>query len=101
MKAGSGYSREIPRVRDQLSGAAAADPTIPRLVGFLGFDGVASCDLTGPLEAFAAARIPAERGATLPCYKTIIIGAGTQTFVSESGVTLKADSTLLNAPIVD
>ena len=28
----------------------------PKVVGFLGFDGLTTLDLTGPLEAFAAAR---------------------------------------------
>ena len=34
----------------------AAGEKAPKSVGFLGFDGVTTLDLTGPLEAFAAAR---------------------------------------------
>ena len=101
MKSWRRHGSGIHRAPDHFSDAVQADAVTPRLVGFLGFDGVASCDLTGPLEAFAAARIPAERGGTLPCYETIIIGVGAQTFVSESGVTLKADATILDAPVVD
>ena len=74
----------------------------PKLIGFLGFDGVTSVDLTGPLEAFATARIARDRGGTrLPCYELVLIGVTNKTFVAESGIVFKAQTTLANAPALD
>jgi transcriptional regulator GlxA family with amidase domain len=74
----------------------------PKLVGFLGFDGVTSVDLTGPVEAFASARIARDGGLTrLPCYELVLIGATNKTFVAESGIVFKAQTTLATAPTLD
>jgi transcriptional regulator GlxA family with amidase domain len=77
-----------------------ADPA-PRRIGFLGFDGVTTLDLTGPLEAFAAARIDDEQQSGRQCYETIIVGVSDKTFVSRSGATFKAQHTLRRAPEFD
>lgn len=76
-----------------------ADDPEPKLVGFIGVDGVSSFDLLGSFEAFAAARTtdpPAKR-----CYETLIIGMGNKTFVSDSGAVLKAHYTMESAPRLD
>ena len=73
----------------------------PKRVGFLGFDGVAALDLTGPLEAIANARHLFEHGGEAACYKSIIIGLTSKTFVSESGILLNADVTAENAGPLD
>lgn len=69
-------------------------------IGFLGFDGVGSLDLTGPLEAFAAAQSgpSSQRGA---CYELSIIGLRSRSFTSESGVSFKAHHTIASAPPLD
>lgn len=74
--------------------------TCPKLIGFLGFDGVTTLDLTGPLEAFATARLDQENGRQR-CYETVIIGVSRKTFESRSGVTFKTLHTLQTAPALD
>ena len=69
----------------------------PKLVGFLGFDGVTTLDLTGPLEAFAAARTDAE-GSEQACYETVLLGVTSKTFVAGSGAMFKAQHTIRTAP---
>lgn len=73
----------------------------PRRVGFLGFDGVAALDLTGPLEAIANAHHPIESGASQPCYKSVIIGLTNKAFVAESGILFRADATIDNVGPLD
>lgn len=68
-----------------------------RLVGILGFDGVAALDLTGPLEALSIARCPDARGVGRPCYKPIVIGLEHKSFTSESGLGFKADASAKSA----
>jgi transcriptional regulator GlxA family with amidase domain len=66
-------------------------------IGFLGFDGVATLDLTGPLEAFATAA--KDSGYDAPArYELSLIGTASKSFTSESGVAFRAHSTLKTAP---
>ena len=72
----------------------------PLHVGIIGFDGVAALDLTGPLEAFAAAAIgdgknPERR------YVTTIVGITARPFVSESGITFTPHRTFADKPEID
>ena len=73
------------------------DVTKPKLIGFVGFNGVTTLDLSGPLEAFAAART--EDGER--CYEALLIGASTTSFVAASGAMFKAHYTLASAPALD
>ena len=57
----------------------------PRRVAFVGFDGVNALDLTGPSEVFASAMIEAGDG-LVPGYAISILGAGSRSFRSESGI---------------
>lgn len=66
----------------------------PRMVGILGFDGVATLDFIGPLEAFRAARNYDNYHRTHACYEVVILGLTNKTFVSESGVVFRADKIL-------
>jgi transcriptional regulator GlxA family with amidase domain len=75
----------------------SAEDTTPKLIGFIGFDGVSSFDLLGACEAFAAARV----GEAHPCYEPVIIGAGAETFVSSAGTVIKARYTIQTAPPLD
>jgi transcriptional regulator GlxA family with amidase domain len=65
-----------------------------RRIGFLGFEGVRTLDLTGPLEAFAAARNTDREGNRQSCYETVVVGLTRKSFVSQSGVTFKAQTTI-------
>lgn len=66
-------------------------------IGFLGFDGVATLDLTGPLEAFATAA--KENGDNVAArYELSLVGVTGKGFTSESGVAFRAHSTLKTAP---
>lgn len=73
----------------------------PKTLGVLGFDGVATLDLTGPLEALAAARYDDNRRAGTPCYKPVIVGLTNKTFVSESGIVFKAEKTIETVALLD
>ena len=67
-------------------------------IGFLAFDGFSSLDLTGPLEAFAAAQADESSGKRPPRYEPAIIGVTSRNVASDSGITFKAQYTLRNAP---
>ncbi len=78
----------------------AAEEKGPKAIGLLGFDGVTTLDLTGPLEAFATARTSLEEG-DHACYETILVGVTNKTFVASSGATFKAQHTIRNSPPFD
>lgn len=66
-----------------------------RIVGFLGFNGVAALDLIGPLEAFACAAGPERR------YVCRIFGVSRAPFTSESGTLFQPHASLAEAERVD
>ncbi len=66
---------------------------VPPKVGIVGFDGVATLDFIGPLEAFRAARTFDNYHRTRSCYELVILGVGTRKFTSESGIVFKAEKT--------
>ena len=72
----------------------------PRRVGIIGYDGVNSLDLTGPLETLAAARNGIGPQAQ-PCYRVTLIGLNGKTFVSQSQVAFQTESTLLKTGDLD
>src|SRR5437588_2080136 len=61
---------------------------LPR-IGILGYDDIQALDLVGPAEAFAAVRSDGT-----PAYEIVIIGLNGRKFVSETGLTLRADTTI-------
>ncbi|MGI9088619.1 MAG: GlxA family transcriptional regulator [Chthoniobacterales bacterium] len=61
----------------------------PRVVGFVGFDGVVLLDLTGPLDTFVSARNNGAR-----TYQPLIIGVSGRSFITSSGVTMEAQLSL-------
>ena len=73
----------------------------PKVVGIVGFDGVAALDLTGPLEAFASAGAANGSNERSTCYRPILLGVTGKTFVSESGLPFKAEATLASAGPLD
>lgn len=80
--------------------AKLAQERAPKLIGLLGYDGVAALDLTGPLEAFACAQHPGET-APPPCYRPTIVGLTSKSFTSESGLHFKAEVAADSAPQFD
>jgi transcriptional regulator GlxA family with amidase domain len=60
-------------------------------IAILGYDGVTAINLIGPLEAFANASLPAERGERLPCYEIALIGCLGDEFTADSGVSFRAN----------
>lgn len=76
------------------------DETAPKRVGILGFDGVATLDLTGPLEAFSAAHQVGDSG-RVPCYEPVILGLVQKSFTSESGLRFQAAITADSAAAFD
>ena len=67
-----------------------------RLIGFIGFDGIAALDLIGALEAFSSAAGPGARR-----YETRIYGLSRKPFSSESGVVFLPHARLDEAPALD
>lgn len=72
-----------------------------RMVGILAFDGLASLDLTGPVEALGMAHHSGRQASTARCYKTIVIGLTSKRLVTESGLHLTADATIDSAGPLD
>jgi transcriptional regulator GlxA family with amidase domain len=70
-----------------------ANPKRRRRIGFIGFDGVRTLDLAGPLDAFTASRALGSGSAHDAPYQLVVIGLKQRTFVSESGVTFRAQET--------
>jgi len=72
-----------------------------RTAGILAFDGLATLDLTGPVEALTLARHSGKQGVDAQCYKTIILGLTSRRFVTESGLHCTADATIDSAGPLD
>lgn len=72
----------------------------PKHVAIVGYEDMMALDLTGPLEAFASARIDA-KGTHEPCYKVTIAALGAKSFRSESGLHMTAACSLDSLPRVD
>jgi transcriptional regulator GlxA family with amidase domain len=67
---------------------------VPKRIGFLGFDGVATSDLTLAADVFASATLDGGYGNRLSCYHICTIGFSFECFRSESGIAFRPDSTL-------
>jgi transcriptional regulator GlxA family with amidase domain len=66
----------------------------PKQIGFVGFDGVATSDLTLAADVFASATLDGGYGNRLSCYHICTIGFSFECFRSESGIAFRPDSTL-------
>jgi transcriptional regulator GlxA family with amidase domain len=73
----------------------------PRHVAIVGYEDMMALDLTGPLEAFASARIKRANGTYEPCYKVTIAALGAKTFRSESGLRMTAACSLNSLRHID
>jgi transcriptional regulator GlxA family with amidase domain len=66
----------------------------PKLIGFLGFEGVAASDLTRAADVFSAATLDGGYGNRISCYRVCTIGFTSECFRAESGIAFWPDSTL-------
>jgi len=73
----------------------------PKLVAIIGYEDMMALDLTGPLEAFASARIENAKGTYEPCYRVTIAALGAKSFRSESGLRMTASCSLTSLRRVD
>jgi len=73
----------------------------PKLVGFLGFDGVAASELTRAADVFAAATLHGGYGNRISCYQITMIGFSSECFRAESGIVFRPDRTLETASELD
>ncbi|HEY4281851.1 MAG TPA: GlxA family transcriptional regulator [Chthoniobacterales bacterium] len=70
-------------------------------IGFIGFDGVVSVDLSGPAEAFSCVRIDQNGANRVPGYEILTISASDQPFRADCGLIFKPHTTFGNAPSLD
>jgi transcriptional regulator GlxA family with amidase domain len=66
----------------------------PKLIGFLGFEGVAASELTRAADVLAAATLDGGYGNRISCYQVYIIGFTSESFHAESGITFWPDRAL-------
>ena len=74
---------------------------VSKNVAILGFDGVNTLDLSGPLETLAIARRAVEQTAGMKDYNLMVIALEGTTFTSQSGVVTRTQKTVNNAPPLD
>jgi len=66
----------------------------PKLIGFLGFEGIAASELTRAADVLAAATLDGGYGNRISCYQVCIIGFHPECFHAESGIAFWPDRTL-------
>jgi transcriptional regulator GlxA family with amidase domain len=70
-------------------------------IGFIGFDGVAGVDLSGPAQAFASVKIDFNGNDGVPGYEIVTIAESHRPFVADCGLMFKPHATFKNAPSLD
>ncbi len=73
----------------------------PKVVGIVGYEGVGTLDLTGPLHALQTAEFMKEDPNGPPLYKTVLLSLNGRAFTSDSGLKLNAHKPLDLAPPLD
>ncbi|HEX4596470.1 MAG TPA: GlxA family transcriptional regulator [Burkholderiaceae bacterium] len=68
-------------------------------VGFVGFRNALALDIVGPMEAFSLAA-ESEPGCA-PRYRCLLLGLNRRPFVTESGLVIRPDCALSDAPALD
>jgi transcriptional regulator GlxA family with amidase domain len=74
---------------------------LPRVVAILGFDGVATLDITGPIEALAAADSVQSGEDARVRYKPMIVGLNGKVFYSDAGLAFRTQRTIKSMPACD
>jgi transcriptional regulator GlxA family with amidase domain len=70
-----------------------------RRIGFVGFRHALALDIVGPMEVFSLAA-GAEPGSS-PRYRCLLLGLNRQPFATESGLVMRPDCSLADAPTLD
>jgi len=73
----------------------------PKRIGFIGFDGVGTMEMTTAAAAFNCAEIQEGDRGPKQCYEIVIIGLSNKSFVATSGIIFKPHKTFKNAPSLD
>src|SRR4029077_18568835 len=85
--------------RDGVQPGARSPRSRVRRIGFVGFRHALALDIVGPMEAFSLA---AETGpGRAPRYRCLLLGLNRRPFVTESGLVIRPDCTLSEAPALD
>src|SRR5438552_17750685 len=67
-------------------------------IGFIGFDGVGTMEMTTAAAAFNCAEIQERDRGPKQCYEIVIIGLSNKPFLATSGIVFKPHRTFKNAP---
>jgi transcriptional regulator GlxA family with amidase domain len=73
----------------------------PKRIGFIGFDGVGTMEMTTAAAAFDCAEIQEGDRGPQQCYEVVIIGLSNKPFAATSGIVFKPHKTFKNAPPLD
>jgi transcriptional regulator GlxA family with amidase domain len=73
----------------------------PKRIGFIGFDGVGTMEMTTAAAAFNCAEIQDKARGSKQCYEIVIIGLSSKPFLATSGIVFKPHKTFKNAPPLD
>ena len=70
-----------------------------RRIGFVGFKDAVALDIVGPMEVFSLAS--EIEGARVPRYRCLLLGLNRRPFVTDSGLVIRPEVTLADAPPLD
>jgi transcriptional regulator GlxA family with amidase domain len=73
----------------------------PKRIGFIGFDGVGTMEITTAAAAFNCAEIQEGDRGPKQCYEILIIGLSNKPFAATSGIVFQPHKTFKNAPALD
>src|SRR5690348_3201480 len=73
----------------------------PKRIGLIGFDGVASVDLSGPAEAFSRVTVSHGDADRIAGYEVVILAQSNRQLVADSGLIFKPHTTFERAPSLD
>jgi transcriptional regulator GlxA family with amidase domain len=74
---------------------------LTKRIGFLGFEGVTASHLVTPAEIFSIASLDGGYGNPIRCYQTYMVGLTSESFRTDSGMTLTPGETLQTVPELD
>lgn len=81
------------------NGPAAA--AAPKIIGIIVFDRMSAAGLMGPAEVFSRAKEPNGEGRHRCCYEVMTIGISTEICRTDSGIFVKPEIAMRNAPSLD
>ena len=73
----------------------------PKRIGFIGFDGVASVDLSGPAKVFSCVNKGQSSNDRIPGYEVVIIADSNRQFIADCGLIFKPHTTFERVSSLD